>query len=71
VKLEGEVMNDGYVVDFGDVKAVTKAICKRMNEYVLLPMKSDVVKIKKQGEGKIIIRLHCRGFSIFSSLNSH
>ena len=37
VKIWGAVLEDGYVVDFGVIKDATKAMCKQLNEYVLLP----------------------------------
>ncbi|KAL3788461.1 hypothetical protein HJC23_011413 [Cyclotella cryptica] len=47
VKLIGshEIGGDGYVLDFGCVKSVAKKVCKEMNEYFLVPMLSDVLKI--------------------------
>lgn len=47
VKLLGSrnIGRDGYVVDFGDIKAVTKKVCKDMNEHFLCPTLSDVLDI--------------------------
>ena len=43
---------DGYVLDFGDVKAVTKKVCKNLNEYFICPMYSPVLQINKiRGKG--------------------
>ncbi len=36
---------DGYVLDFGDIKDVTKRVCKEINEYIICPMYSPVLKI--------------------------
>lgn len=36
---------DGYVIDFGEVKDVTKKLCKDINEYFLCPIYSPVLKI--------------------------
>ena len=45
--------SDGYVVDFGDIKAVTKKVCKDMNEHFLCPTLSDVLDITtEKPEGK-------------------
>jgi dihydroneopterin triphosphate aldolase (PTPS-III) / 6-pyruvoyltetrahydropterin synthase len=42
----GDVLSDdGYLIDFGDIKKVARSLCKSMNEYFLCPMKSDVMKI--------------------------
>jgi 6-pyruvoyl-tetrahydropterin synthase len=47
-----EIGRDGYVLDFGCVKSVAKKVCKEMNEYFLVPMLSDVLKITiEEGEG--------------------
>ncbi len=51
VKLKGtRRSSDGYLLDFGDVKAVVKKICKELNEYFLCPMHSDVLDISKHEE---------------------
>jgi 6-pyruvoyl-tetrahydropterin synthase len=36
---------DGYVMDFGCIKDVTKKVCKQLNEHFLCPMYSDVLTI--------------------------
>ena len=41
---------DGYLIDFGDVKAVTKDVCKRLNEHFLCPIYSDVLQINTIGQ---------------------
>jgi 6-pyruvoyltetrahydropterin/6-carboxytetrahydropterin synthase len=40
-----QISHDGYVLDFGDVKKVTKAVCKNLNERFMCPVKSDVVDV--------------------------
>ena len=40
-----QIGRDGYVLDFGCVKSVTKEVCKELNEYFLVPMFSEVLKI--------------------------
>mmetsp|Transcript_38660 Transcript_38660/g.81025 ORF Transcript_38660/g.81025 Transcript_38660/m.81025 type:complete len:351 (-) Transcript_38660:5-1057(-) len=47
VKLLGghQIGGDGYVLDFGCVKSVTKDVCKKLNEYFVVPMLSDVLTI--------------------------
>ena len=37
--------DDGYVLDFGDVKTAVRAICKSLNERVVIPTLSDVLTI--------------------------
>lgn len=38
---------DGYVLDFGCIKATCKKICKKLNERFLCPMYSDVLKMER------------------------
>jgi dihydroneopterin triphosphate aldolase (PTPS-III) / 6-pyruvoyltetrahydropterin synthase len=46
VRMEGPVGSDGYVVDFGDIKRATRAVCKELNERVIVPVLSDVIRIE-------------------------
>jgi len=62
VKLLGshQIGRDGYVVDFGCVKSVAKDVCKKMNEYFLVPTLSEVLDITvhedkdEEGNGKVV-----------------
>jgi 6-pyruvoyl-tetrahydropterin synthase len=45
VRMEGPVGDDGYVVDFGDIKRATREVCASLNERVIVPMLSDVIHI--------------------------
>lgn len=56
---------DGYVLDFGDLKAVTKKVCKNLNEYFICPMHSDVITITEDADEKQI-HLTCEDCSKFS-----
>lgn len=61
---------DGYVIDFGCVKAVTKKVCKELNEHFLCPMRSDVMSITvKDDDGPTAkggtITLTCEDGSVF------
>ncbi|KAG7340836.1 6-pyruvoyl tetrahydrobiopterin synthase [Nitzschia inconspicua] len=40
-----QVSGDGYVVDFGDIKKVTRQVCKQLNEHFLCPTLSNVLDI--------------------------
>lgn len=42
---EGHVGNDGYLIDFGDIKKVARLLCKEMNEYFICPMRSPELSI--------------------------
>ncbi|CAB9517336.1 Inherit from COG: 6-pyruvoyltetrahydropterin synthase activity [Seminavis robusta] len=76
VKLLGsrKIGHDGYVVDFGDIKAVTKKVCKSLNEHFLCPMLSDVITISvidnnsnnnpELGDGAIV-KLVCEDGAVF------
>ena len=70
---------DGYVLDFGELKAVVKKVCKDLNEYFICPMYSDVLtitEVKEQGEendagdgdgaGNVNLNLVCEDGTKFS-----
>lgn len=59
----GKRQSDGYLLDFGDVKKTLRGICKEHNEYLLLPMKSDVLTFKKTETN---IEIFCEDGSHFS-----
>ena len=46
VTITGQVGPDGYVVDFGEIKKISRVICKDLNESFLVPMNSDALKVK-------------------------
>ena len=65
-----KIANDGYVVDFGNIKKVTRKICKELNEHFLCPMLSDVMEItttQKDGgdSAKDSVTLTCQDGSTF------
>lgn len=39
---------DGYVADFTKVKAAVRAACKAINEYLIVPAKSDVLSFRRR-----------------------
>ncbi|GMI59797.1 hypothetical protein ScalyP_jg11406 [Parmales sp. scaly parma] len=48
VRLIGErIQEDGYLLDFGDVKRAVRKLCKEMNEHFICPMLSDVIEIRE------------------------
>jgi 6-pyruvoyltetrahydropterin/6-carboxytetrahydropterin synthase len=65
VKLTGtdELSRDGYLLDFGRVKNIVRAICEDMDEYFLVPIKSDVLKINVD-EKQLL--LECEDGAVFS-----
>ncbi len=46
VRIEGALGNDGYVVDFGDIKSAAREICEGINERTIVPMQSDCLNIE-------------------------
>lgn len=46
VTITGVVGADGYVVDFGEIKKISRVICKDLNESFLVPMNSDALKVR-------------------------
>jgi 6-pyruvoyl-tetrahydropterin synthase len=66
VRLLGErkIGADGYVIDFGNVKDVTKAVCKKLNEHFICPIHSDVLKITENADDKSV-RIECEDGTFF------
>jgi 6-pyruvoyltetrahydropterin/6-carboxytetrahydropterin synthase len=61
-----KIGSDGYVLDFGDIKAVTKKVCKDLNEHFLCPTLSDTIVITVEGdEGKENVKLVCEDGATF------
>ena len=50
----GNLGNDGYLIDFGDIKKVVRKVCKDMNEFFICPMQSPELHISEQ-EGQLCI----------------
>ncbi|GMH61464.1 hypothetical protein TrRE_jg1706, partial [Triparma retinervis] len=46
------LQSDGYVVDFGVVKKSVRAVCKSLNERVIIPTNSDVISIYSTTENE-------------------
>ena len=63
VRMEGPVGADGYVVDFGHIKKAARDVCSRLNERVIVPMRSDVLTIA-QDDGQV--HLTCEDGTKFS-----
>ena len=45
VRVEAELGADGYVLDFGLVKRVAKALCDELDERVIVPAESDCLTV--------------------------
>jgi dihydroneopterin triphosphate aldolase (PTPS-III) / 6-pyruvoyltetrahydropterin synthase len=55
VMLSGTVGPDGYVLDFGIVKQVTKAVCEELDERILVPARSDCLAVSHDGPSVVLI----------------
>ncbi|MDX2167152.1 MAG: 6-carboxytetrahydropterin synthase [Deltaproteobacteria bacterium] len=55
IALFGQLGPQGYVVDFGVVKKIARRLCERLDEHVMIPMRSDCLAIREEGE-----RVHLR-----------
>lgn len=55
VEVEGELGPQGYVLDFGVVKEVARRVCKRLDQKVLIPSRSDCVHVQEDG-GQFVVR---------------
>ena len=69
VRLLGErtIGPDGYVIDFGCIKNVTKKVCKELNERFLCPTLSNVIQIAigNTGGNHESVTLTCEDGSVF------
>ena len=61
VRLQGSrtyIGPDGYVIDYGNIKKVCRAVCKELNEHFLCPTLSNVLKVTHL-PGNGMVRLDC------------
>ncbi len=54
VDIEGVLGAQGYVVDFGVVKKAARAACERLNERMIIPARSDCLRIRETGAQIIV-----------------
>ena len=54
VRIEGELGPDGYVVDFGLVKRVTKEVCEELDEHTIVPTASDCLVIDERDDTVVV-----------------
>lgn len=50
VTVEGDLGENGYVLDFRELKRAVAAICRELDERVLLPERSECLRIETRGE---------------------
>jgi 6-pyruvoyltetrahydropterin/6-carboxytetrahydropterin synthase len=51
IRVEAELGPDGYVLDFGLVKRVAKALCDELDERVLVPAESECLTVRPGPDG--------------------
>jgi 6-pyruvoyl-tetrahydropterin synthase len=54
VDVEGDLGQEGYVLDFGIVKDAARRVCKQLDEKILIPARSDCLTIR-QTDGQVVI----------------
>jgi len=51
VRVEAELGRDGYVLDFGVVKRVARALCEELDERVIVPAASECLTVASGADG--------------------
>lgn len=54
VEVQGDLGQQGYVLDFGVVKRVARRVCERLNEKTLIPSQSDCLIIRTEGKQVVV-----------------
>lgn len=49
-EVEGELGADGYVLDFGDLKQIAKALCDALDHRVLLATENPRINVRTEGD---------------------
>jgi 6-pyruvoyltetrahydropterin/6-carboxytetrahydropterin synthase len=49
ISVEGPLGAQGYVVDFGVVKRIARRLCDELDEHVIIPERSDCLRIREEG----------------------
>ncbi len=62
VQIEGDLGEQGYVLDFSIVKSVARRVCERLDERMLLPAQSDCLAIETRGS-QVVVRFEDDEFS--------
>jgi 6-pyruvoyltetrahydropterin/6-carboxytetrahydropterin synthase len=55
VAISGTVGPDGYVLDFGIVKDITRRVCGELDERVLVPARSDCLTVAREGASVVLV----------------
>jgi dihydroneopterin triphosphate aldolase (PTPS-III) / 6-pyruvoyltetrahydropterin synthase len=54
IKVEGRLAVNGYVLDFGLIKKLTRQIVERLDEHTIIPAQSDCLEIRQQ-DGQVSV----------------
>jgi 6-pyruvoyl-tetrahydropterin synthase len=54
IKVEGRLAVNGYVLDFGLIKKLTRQIVERLDESTIIPAQSDCLEIRQQ-DGQVSV----------------
>jgi 6-pyruvoyl tetrahydropterin synthase/QueD family protein len=54
VAVHGPLGPQGYVVDFGVVKRITRRLCEQLDERMLIPARSDSLTVREEGDAVIV-----------------
>ena len=65
ISVGGVLQENGYIVDFGLLKAAARAVCKRLNQRTLTPAKSDVLHVRKSDSAPPHLVVSCEDGSRF------
>ena len=56
VRVEGKLASNGYVIDFGLIKKITREIVDRIDEHTIVPANSDCLRIDRPEPGRVRVR---------------
>ena len=62
VRVEGKLASTGYVIDFGLIKKIVKAIVDGIDERTIVPANSDCLKIDRPNDRQVRIRYEADEF---------
>src|ERR1700719_1162979 len=62
VRVEGKLASNGYVIDFGLIKKIVKAIVDQIDERTIIPADSDCLQIDRPNDRQVRIRYEADEF---------
>ena len=62
VRVEGKLASNGYVIDFGLIKKIVKAIVDQIDERTIIPADSDCLQIDRPNERQVRVRYEADEF---------